>query len=42
MRILIAVVLGVLIAGASSVAIVRSADSTPSPSNQTLYNYGSR
>jgi hypothetical protein len=42
MRILIAVVVGVLLAGASSAAIVNSADSTPSPSSKTLYNYGSR
>lgn len=42
MRVLIAVVLGVMLAGASSAAIVQSADSSPSPTDKTLYNYGSR
>lgn len=42
MRILIAVVVGVLVAAGSSAAIVNAADSTPDPSTKTLYNYGSR
>ncbi len=42
MRVLITVVLGVLLAVASSAAIVNAADSTPRPTNKTLYNYGSR
>jgi hypothetical protein len=42
MRVLITVVLGVLLAGASSVAILNAANSSPSPTGKTLYNYGSR
>lgn len=42
MRILITIIVGVLLAGASSAAIINAADSSPSPSGKTLYNYGSR
>ncbi|WP_258574540.1 hypothetical protein [Actinomadura parmotrematis] len=42
MRILIAVLLGVLIAGASSFAVVNAANSTPDPQVKPLYHYGTR
>lgn len=42
MRILIAVLTGVLLAGGASAAIVNVATETPSPRVEPLYNYGTR
>ncbi|GAA2138995.1 hypothetical protein [Actinomadura napierensis] len=42
MRILIAAVIGVLLAGGTSVAVVHVATKTPNPQVKPLYNYGTR
>jgi hypothetical protein len=42
MRILIAVVIGVLLAGGASVGFVQLAKPEPAPVTQPLYKYGTR
>ena len=42
MRILIAVVIGVLLAGAASVGVVSVAKPSPDPVTKPLYQYGVR
>jgi hypothetical protein len=42
MRILIAVVIGALLAGGASVGVVTMAKPKPDPVTKPLYNYGSR
>ncbi|HEX6471823.1 MAG TPA: hypothetical protein VF069_22195 [Streptosporangiaceae bacterium] len=42
MRVLIAVVIGILLAGGTSVGVVSLAKSSPEPVTKPLYNYGTR
>ncbi|GAA4205567.1 hypothetical protein OG320_20105 [Microbispora sp. NBC_01189] len=42
MRVLLAVAVGGLLAVGATVGLVNVADTSPSPVNKPLYNYGSR
>jgi len=42
LRVLVALVVGIVLAFGSSFAIVQVAGATPEPVNKPLYNYGSR
>lgn len=41
-RIVLALVIGVVVAFGSTFAVVQVANSAPTPVNKNLYNYGSR
>lgn len=42
LRVLIALVIGVVVAFGLSFVVVQTASATPEPVNKPLYNYGSR